>query len=38
MVRRKSSSDIVVASGETQGTWKMISGALRGTVSIDKWR
>jgi hypothetical protein len=29
---------IVVAGGETQGTWKMISGALRGTVSIDKWR
>jgi hypothetical protein len=29
---------IVVAGGETQGTWKMISGALRGTVSIDRWR
>ena len=29
---------IVVAGGETQGTWKMISGALRGTVSIDNWR
>ena len=29
---------IVVAGGETKGTWKMISGALRGTVSIDKWR
>jgi hypothetical protein len=29
---------IVVAGGETQGTWKMMSGALRGTVSIDEWR
>ena len=29
---------IVVAGGETQGTWKMMSGALRGTVSIDTWR
>jgi hypothetical protein len=29
---------IVVAGGETQGTWKMISAARRGTVSIDKWR
>jgi len=29
---------IVVAGGETQGTWKMISGARRATVSIDKWR
>ncbi|HKE84713.1 MAG TPA: UGSC family (seleno)protein [Vicinamibacterales bacterium] len=30
--------NIVVAGGETQGAWKMISGALRATVSIDKWR
>ena len=32
---------IVVAGGETQGAWKMISGAYRGktsTVSIDEWR
>jgi hypothetical protein len=29
---------IVVAGGETPGAWKMISGALRGTVSIDAWR
>src|SRR6187402_2094178 len=29
---------IVVAGGETQGAWKMISGALRATVSIDTWR
>ena len=29
---------IVVAGGETQGAWKMISGALRATVSIDAWR
>ena len=29
---------IVVAGGETQGTWKMISAARRATVSIDKWR
>ena len=29
---------IVVAGGETQGTWKMMSGALRGTVSVDTWR
>ena len=29
---------IVVAGGETQGAWKMISGALRATVSIDEWR
>jgi len=29
---------IVVAGGETQGAWKMISGALRATVLIDAWR
>jgi len=29
---------IVVAGGETQGTWKMISAARRATVLIDKWR
>jgi len=30
--------NVVVAGGETQGAWKMISGALRGIVSIDAWR
>lgn len=30
--------NIVVAGGETQAAWKMISGALRGIVSIDEWR
>ena len=30
--------NIVVAGGETQGAWKMISGALRATVLIDAWR
>jgi hypothetical protein len=30
--------NIVVAGGETQGAWKMISGALRAVVSIDAWR
>jgi hypothetical protein len=30
--------NIVVAGGETQGAWKMISGALRATASIDQWR
>ena len=30
--------NIVVAGGETQGAWKMISGALRAKVSIDQWR
>jgi len=30
--------NIVVAGGETQGAWKMISGSLRATVSIDAWR
>ena len=29
---------VVVAGGETQGAWKMISGSLRATVSIDVWR
>jgi hypothetical protein len=29
---------IVVAGGETQGTWKMISGSRRAAVSIDQWR
>ena len=29
---------VVVAGGETQGTWKMISGSRRATVSIDRWR
>ena len=29
---------IVVAGGETQGAWKMISGSLRARVSIDEWR
>jgi hypothetical protein len=29
---------IVVAGGETQGTWKMISGSRRATVPIDAWR
>ena len=29
---------VVVAGGETQGAWKMMSGALRGTVSVDQWR
>jgi hypothetical protein len=27
-----------VAGGETQGAWKMLSGALRGTASVDAWR
>ena len=30
--------NIVVAGGETQGAWKMISGAQRGIVSVDAWR
>jgi hypothetical protein len=30
--------NIVVSGGETQGAWKMISGSLRATVSIDAWR
>lgn len=30
--------NIVVAGGETQGAWKMISGALRAAVSVDAWR
>jgi hypothetical protein len=30
--------NIVVAGGETQGAWKMISGSLRAVVSIDAWR
>ena len=30
--------NIVVAGGETQGAWKLISGSLRATVSIDAWR
>ena len=30
--------NIVVAGGETQGAWKMISGSLWATVSIDAWR
>jgi hypothetical protein len=30
--------NIVVAGGETQGAWKMLSGALRGTASVDAWR
>jgi hypothetical protein len=30
--------NIVVAGGETQGAWKMISGSLRAQVSIDAWR
>ena len=30
--------NVIVAGGETQGAWKMISGALRATVSIDAWR
>jgi len=30
--------NIVVAGGGTQGAWKMISGSLRATVSIDAWR
>ena len=30
--------NVVVAGGETQGAWKMISGDLRATVSIDAWR
>jgi hypothetical protein len=30
--------NIVVAGGETQGTWKLLSGSLRATVSIDAWR
>jgi hypothetical protein len=30
--------NIVVAGGETQGAWKMISGHLRAQVSIDAWR
>jgi hypothetical protein len=29
---------IVVAGGETQGAWKMLSGSLRAQVSIDAWR
>jgi hypothetical protein len=29
---------IVVAGGETQGAWKLMSGSLRATVSIDAWR
>jgi hypothetical protein len=35
---RASDIHIVVAGGETQGAWKMISGALRATVSIDDVR
>lgn len=40
MIRIFEPSDIhiVVAGGETQGTWKMISASRRATVSIDKWR
>ena len=34
----RSEINIVVAGGETQGAWKMISGSLRATVSIDVWR
>jgi hypothetical protein len=30
--------NIVVAGGETQGAWKLLSGSLRATVSIDAWR
>ena len=30
--------NIVVAGGETQGAWKMISGGLRGMASVDAWR
>ena len=30
--------NIVVAGGETQGAWKMISASLRATVNIDAWR
>ena len=30
--------NIVVAGGETQGAWKMISGDLRAPISIDAWR
>jgi hypothetical protein len=30
--------NIVVAGGETQGAWKMISASLRAKVSIDAWR
>jgi hypothetical protein len=30
--------NIVVAGGETQGAWRIMSGALRATVSIDAWR
>ena len=30
--------NIVVAGGETQGAWRMMSGALRATASIDAWR
>jgi hypothetical protein len=30
--------NVVVAGGETQGAWKMLSGSLRATVSIDAWR
>jgi hypothetical protein len=29
---------IAVAGGETQGAWKLMSGSLRATVSIDTWR
>ena len=37
-IYERSDINIVVAGGETQGAWKMISGALRATVSIDAWR
>jgi hypothetical protein len=30
--------NIVVAGGETQGAWKMISGSVRAQVLIDAWR
>jgi hypothetical protein len=30
--------NIVVAGGETQGAWKLISGSLLASVSIDAWR
>jgi hypothetical protein len=30
---------VVVVGGETQPTWKLIGGALRGNiVSVDEWR
>ena len=29
---------VVVVGGETQPTWKLIGGSLRGTSSVSTWR